>query len=354
MTSDCRIITTKLNLLTIFLFCLGIPVSAEKDVIRTTKILVGGDTMFNWGIAESKKKFGRNSALIGLRDIFSEADYRIVNLETPVIERGSPDPDKPYVFRAKDEDLLSLKDIGVDMVTLGNNHTMDHGVNGLLETFEFLSGFGIEYSGAGMNLAESWKPKTISINETVFRFISVSAIGEKRLFAKKNSPGSTPFWMDRIKKIPGKNKKKFPHIISVHWGEEYRPFPYSSQIKYAHEMIDSGFSAIVGHHPHVPQGIEKYRGGIIFYSLGNLVFGSRNQYLNHNMIAILHFKKKELMFCEIIPVFGKFQRSDHIVRTLDLPEAEEFLKEISDLSLQFKTKMEIRSGRGYIFFRKEK
>ncbi|MCE9500708.1 MAG: CapA family protein [Leptospira sp.] len=350
MTSNCIKSAGVFVFLTFFCFESG----SEPVAIRKTKILLGGDVMFNWGIEESKKKFGRNSALIGLRQIFAEADFRIVNLETPIIESALSDPEKPYVFHAKDEDLLSLRDIGVDMVFLGNNHTMDYGSRGLLETFDFLSGFGIEYAGAGKNIVEAFSPKLVSISGTTFSFSSVSAIGERRLFAKSGSRGAAPFEMDRIKRIPAKNKKKYPEIISVHWGQEYRPYPYQSQVRNAHTLIDTGFKAVIGHHPHIPQGIEKYKGGIIFYSLGNLIFGSRNQYLNHNLLAILHFENRELVLCEIIPVFGKFQNSDHIVYPLIGDAAENFLKEISVLSEPFKTKIEIKNGRGYVFFRKDK
>ncbi|HNC00055.1 MAG TPA: CapA family protein, partial [Leptospiraceae bacterium] len=133
---------------------------------------------------------------------------------------------------------------------------------------------------------------------------------------------------------------------------EYSPEPTKEQIKQGHELINSGFTAIIGHHPHIPQGIEKYKNGIIIYSLGNFLFGSRNQYLNHNIAVMLHFENNELIFCEVIPIFGKFQDAEHIVRPLPYSEAEDFLHEYSILCQNLNTKLEIKNGRGYIYIKK--
>ncbi|MBE7413411.1 MAG: CapA family protein [Leptospiraceae bacterium] len=315
------------------------------------KILVGGDVMFNWGIQELKTRKGNNAPLIQLKEIFQEADFRAINLETPVIKKASSDESKSYVFYSKEEDLLSLKEIGVDLVFLGNNHSMDYGIKGLKETFEHLSKLNFLYAGAGKNLEEASTPITVKINEIPFQFISVSMVGESRLFAQKKRGGIAP-WQKKF--LQNKRKDTSTKIFSIHWGEEYRPAPYPSQVTLAHSLIDSGFKVVVGHHPHIPQAIEKYKDGIILYSLGNLIFGSRNPYLTHNIIAILHFENEKLTLCEIVPVFGKFQNEEeHIVRPLEEKKANEFLREISILSEKRNTNIEIKNGRGFIYFRKE-
>lgn len=333
-----------------FFFFISLSVYGQTVHKRYVKLLIGGDVMFNWGISETKEKHGQNSSVIQLKNIFLEADFRAVNLESAVAKTAKPDPTKPYVFNATREDLLSLKDIGVDLVFLGNNHTMDYGEKGLTETLDILSGMDFLFVGAGKNLKEAQSPKKIQVQGTYFQFFSVSDIGEKRLFAAKEKPGIAPFSLEQISNQSNSQGVK---ILSIHWGEEYKPSPYPFQIKKAHTLIDSGFKVIVGHHPHIPQGIEKFRNGIIFYSLGNLIFGSRNTYLNHNFVSILHFEDDELTLCEIVPIFGKFQNSDHIVRPLAKEEANEFLQELSILSQKLNTEIVIKKGRGYIYFRKE-
>lgn len=318
--------------------------------MRYSKLLVGGDVMFNWGIQETKAKLGRNAPIIQLKNLFNEADFRAINLETSVTKKSLSDYEKPYVFNSSEEDLLSLKDIGVDLVFLGNNHTMDYGETGLAETLENLTDMNLLYVGAGKNLGEATSPIETEINGNFFQFFSVSEIGESRLFAKEKRAGIAPMQKSFFRKSKFNKAAK---ILSIHWGEEYRPTPYSSQISKAHLLIDAGVKVVVGHHPHIPQAIEKYKSGIIFYSLGNLIFGSRNSYLNHNLVSILHFEDGELTLCEIIPVFGKFQHGEHIVRPLEQMEASNFLHEISILCGQRNTKLEIANGRGYIYFRKE-
>ncbi len=323
---------------------------------RTLKILVAGDVMFNWGLRETRQKRGDFAPVEGLIPLFLEADLRMVNLETPIANsQEEMDESKSYVFNANPEDISLLKKINIDLVFLGNNHSMDYGKKGLEDTIENLKKENILFAGMGKNIKEAFRPNEISIRNKSLNLISVSNIGEARLFATDTKPGVAPFQLNRLKKIieEKENKDKI-QMLSVHWGVEYSPEPTKEQIKQAHELINFGFNVVIGHHPHIPQGVEKYKNGIILYSLGNFLFGSRNQYLNHNIAVMLHFDNKELLFCEIIPIFGKFQDSEHLVRPLPYQEAEDFLHEYSILSQNLNTKIDIKNGRGYIYFKNKK
>ena len=323
---------------------------------RTLKILVAGDVMFNWGLRETRQKRGDFAPVEGLIPLFLEADLRMVNLETPIANsQEEMDESKSYVFNANPEDISLLKKINIDLVFLGNNHSMDYGKKGLEDTIENLKKENILFAGMGKNIKEAFRPNEISIRNKSLNLISVSNIGEARLFATDTKPGVAPFQLNRLKKIieEKENKDKI-QMLSVHWGVEYSPEPTKEQIKQAHELINFGFNVVIGHHPHIPQGVEKYKNGIILYSLGNFLFGSRNQYLNHNIAVMLHFDNKELLFCEIIPIFGKFQDSEHLVRPLPYQEAEDFLHEYSILSQNLNTKIEVKNGRGYIYFKNKK
>ncbi|MBP9889356.1 MAG: CapA family protein [Leptospiraceae bacterium] len=334
-----------------------LPISSEVlKKPRTLKILVAGDVMFNWGLRETRQKRGEFAPVEGLIPLFQEADLRMVNLETPIANSEEEmDETKSYVFNAKIEDISLLKKINIDLVFLGNNHSMDYGKKGLEDTLENLKKENILFVGMGKNLKEAFLPNQIKIRNQSINIISVSNIGESRLFATETKPGVAPLQINRLKKILNEkeNQDKI-QLLSTHWGVEYSPEPTKQQIKQAHDLINLGFSAVIGHHPHIPQGIEKYKDGIIIYSLGNFLFGSRNQYLNHNIAVMLHFENQQLVFCEIIPIFGKFQNSEHLVRPLSYQEAENFLQEYSILCENLNTKIEIKNGRGYIYFRKRK
>ena len=236
---------------------------------RTLKILVAGDVMFNWGLRETRQKRGDFAPVEGLIPLFLEADLRMVNLETPIANsQEEMDESKSYVFNANPEDISLLKKI--NLVFLGNNHSMDYGKKGLEDTIENLKKENILFAGMGKNIKEAFRPNEISIRNKSLNLISVSNIGEARLFATDTKPGVAPFQLNRLKKIieEKENKDKI-QMLSVHWGVEYSPEPTKEQIKQAHELINFGFNVVIGHHPHIPQGVEKYKNGIILYSLRN-------------------------------------------------------------------------------------
>ncbi len=316
---------------------------------KTFRILVGGDVMFDWGLREVMQKKGFFAPVEKLLPLFEEVDFRMVNLETPVASSNIHiDKTKAYVFNAKQEELKVLNYLYVDLVFLANNHSMDYGKKGLQETLENLQKSKINFIGAGNNLEEAKRPYVLKSEHGNFYLYSRSAIGESRLFANDKKPGAAFFYPKELVEIASTKKNEDIYIASLHWGVEYNPEPTSTQINQAYALIDAGFKIVVGHHPHIPQGIEKYKDGIIVYSLGNFIFGSRNPYITHNILTIFHFQESKLLQCEVIPVFGKFQKSEHIIYPLTGKEAEEFLLEISVLSEKLGTKLEIENGKGYI------
>lgn len=326
--------------------------SLDSGVVRKPKffrILFAGDVMFDWGLRETMKRHGFYVPVIKLYNLFEEADFKIVNLETPVSESNIDiDKSKSYVFNARPEELKLLNFLNVNLVSLANNHSMDYGKKGLEETFNNLKKFNISSVGAGLNVLEANKPFNFSNAYGNFEVYAQSAIGETRLFATSNSSGAAYFTLEKL--IALEKADLVNRIAFLHWGIEYRPEPTKTQITQAKSLIDAGFVAVVGHHPHIPQGVQKYKNGIIIYSLGNFIFGSRNPYLNHNLAAMLHFQNNQLVVCELIPIFGKFQKSEHIIQPLEGEEANEFLLEIAVLSEKLGTKIEIKNGRGYVYF----
>ncbi|EMJ98607.1 MULTISPECIES: CapA family protein [unclassified Leptospira] len=380
------------------LYCAGVPESpsgSEKppeiqsnivDTIETrigkffgkeedpeiVKVLIGGDVMFNWGIRDTIKAKGELAPVKGLKSVFESADLRILNLETPVVSEKSWDHGKAYVFQAKESDLESMSFLGVDLVSLGNNHAMDHGPEGLEETLKFLGERKIASIGAGKNLEFAFRPWIWEGKDTNLRIYSATNVAEGRSHYAGQSPGVMPldpelilkkFQLEKSQPNSVRNgsknskgdKKSKPvspgkqfRILSLHWGVEYSPFPTIEQRKIAKTLADGGLDIIVGHHPHIPQGIEKIGNTIVFYSLGNLIFGSRNAYLNHNLIVILHIKRNKLINIELVPIFGKFQNEDHLVRPLEGKEAQDFLKEIAVLSQDLGTRVRIEEDRGWV------
>ncbi|EMO53382.1 CapA family protein [Leptospira noguchii] len=318
------------------------------------KLLAGGDVMFNWGIRDTIRKHGEIAPVEGLRSLFNEADFRMINLETPVVASKTEESKKAYIFTAHEKDLNSLKYLGVDMVFLGNNHSFDHGQQGMNETLDILNKNNILFVGAGKKLPEVLEPLNLNLKGSDLRIHSVTAIAEQAHYATSTRSGVAPFLFPSLKAtflektILPKNYPTSIRIVSLHWGVEYSPFPTSDQRKIARALIDSGVKIVIGHHPHIPQGVEVYKEGVILYSLGNLIFGSRNSYLNHNLIALLHIRRNRLERVELVPIFGKFQKEDHKIRPVTGSEAREFLHEIAVLSAELGTKLRVEGDRAFL------
>ncbi|TGK92081.1 CapA family protein [Leptospira brenneri] len=323
---------------------------------KSTKLWFGGDVMFNWGVRDSMRT---EDAYFPFRSFFSflkNFDFRFLNLETPILHKTpSADQRKSYVFFGERKDLMVLRMFGVDGVFLGNNHTMDFGENGLSDTLELLDEFGIQHAGAGKNTDEALVPITVTKQNTEYRIFSFSDTGETRLFSGFKSPGAAYFRVATAERLIKKTKPNQVNLLSVHWGVEYNPLPMDTERNAAKYLIGAGYKVIIGHHTHVPQGIEVFPKGVVIYSLGNFLFGSKNQYLKHNISVVLHFDGDKLLFVEVIPVFGKHQTTsgDHYFFPLDPKESENFLKEYSVLCKQLGTELVISGGRGYVFLDKE-
>lgn len=316
--------------------------------------------MFEWGVRETLSHLPPELIIKEMVPVFKEADFRMINLETPVLTDEISNkiifPNKSYIFKSKPEDINLLKLLSIDLAFLGNNHTMDYGMEGLFSTIHLLNERGIGYVGAGVNQNQAYTPFKVTISGIEFNIISANEYGLPESFASEKKPGIAKINFREISQIPSKEKnqysgKKENYIASLHWGMEYSPEPELYQRNFAHNLVDSGYIAVIGHHPHIYQGIEKYKNGIIFYSLGNFIFGSKNHLLSHNLLAMLHFEEDKLKMAEIIPVFGKFQESESFyIYPLEGEEADSFLKELYIQCNKLNTELEIKNGRGYINF----
>ncbi|TGM82578.1 CapA family protein [Leptospira levettii] len=345
-----------LELPTKYLYQFQTETGESLQVANSTKLWFGGDVMFNWGVRDSMRS---EDVFFPFRSFFrylDQFDFRFINLETPILHKApTADQRKSYVFYGERRDLTVLRALGINGVFLGNNHTMDFGENGLFETLDLLDEFKIFHTGAGKNTDHALQPILVKKGNTEFRLFSFSDTGETRLFSGTNSPGAAYFRVATAEKLIKKTKPGQVNVLSVHWGVEYNPTPMDTERNAAKYLINAGYKVIIGHHPHVPQGIEVFPKGIVVYSLGNFFFGSKNQYLKHNISVVTHFEGDKLLFVEVIPVFGKHQNlpGDHYFFPLGPREAETFLKEYAILCKQLGTELVISGGRGYVFFEKE-
>ena len=206
------------------------------------------------------------------------ADATIVNLESPVTTRGKR-VTKPFNFRMNPRFLSALTGGGIDIVSIANNHINDYGPRGLLDTISYLDSVGVRHVGAGRNSLEAYRPVIDTIRGREVAFLAYYGGGEAP-GAGKSSPGVARRDLERvcrdIRSLRDGGSSRYIVVI-LHWGTERATSPDGSQVAFAHALIDAGADAIVGHHPHVLQGIERYSRGVIAYSLGNFVFGGNDR-----------------------------------------------------------------------------
>jgi poly-gamma-glutamate capsule biosynthesis protein CapA/YwtB (metallophosphatase superfamily) len=314
------------SLIVLSLFLSASSISQDSKI----SMLFGGDCTF----ANSFETCVKDDFTYPFKKIrwITEAEITMVNLENPVSLRGTIIP-KKFNFRMNPKYLNVLKDAGVDIVTCANNHSYDYGRDALFDTMHYLDSVNIKHTGVGKDLEEARKPVIFNLKNKKIAFISYHGGGDWYP-ASKNSPGvlprNTKIIEEDIKRL--KEIEKVDYIIvNYHWGEEGSHKANGYQINLGHFTIDAGADIVIGHHPHVLQGIEKYKNGIIAYSLGNFIFGgnSRREY-DTMMIEILLESGK--IIPKVIPIHVSSWQADK----LEGKNAERVINNIIQYSKQFK------------------
>lgn len=234
----------------------------------------------NWFIAPMYDKRGGISGVLGdkMLNIMTSSDVMIANSEFTVSNRGVEIPNKMYTFRAKPERLSIYDEMGVDMVTLANNHVYDYGNDAFLDMLDAFDNYKIPHIGAGHNIEEAKKPFYFIINGYKFAFVSATR-AEKFILtpgATDTEPGVFRCYdptnmINLIKEL----RPSCDYVIPIiHFGRENSHDLEEEQVSSAKEYIDAGADMVVGHHAHTLQGIEIYNDKPIIYNLGNFLFNN--------------------------------------------------------------------------------
>ncbi len=203
------------------------------------------------------------------------ADITMVNEEFPFGTGGTQAPDKQFTFKTDPSYVKIFNEMGVDIVSLANNHVLDFGQDVLSQTFDTLDQAGIAYVGAGDSLERAGAWQTIEAGGRKVAFLSASRVIPVVGWDVRNSqPGvfttyDPALLVEQIQKADQENDLV---VVYVHWGIEKAETPEEYQRTMAKQYIDAGADLVVGAHPHVLQGIEYYKGVPVIYSLGNFMF----------------------------------------------------------------------------------
>ncbi len=242
-------------------------------------LLFAGDLYLTEQLQEKYGKSGISAAATsGLLSVTKDADIFMLNEEFPFGTTGEA-ADKQYTFRVNPKYVSLLPELGVDIVTLANNHMLDFGREPLTETLQTLDEAGILHVGAGENLKEASALKTMEAGGRIIGFLGATrVIPENSWTATSGNSGLfTTYDATKLLAEIREAKQSCDYVVVfVHWGIERNTTPEDYQKSLARQYIDAGADAVIGAHPHVLQGIEYYNGKPIFYSLGNFIFANRS------------------------------------------------------------------------------
>ncbi len=270
---------------------------------RDTRIIFGGDVMLSRFVGKlARERRDPASPMRDLAAILAPADIAFVNLEAPFSDRGKP-VESGMIFKAEPEMIGALELAGIDIVSTANNHSRDCNGYGVEFTLDWLARHGIATVGSAKTAEAAHAGTILTRNETRFGFLG---------YTYDQSNGNHKDVDDRIagvdveqmqRDVAELRKRADVAIVSMHAGVEYAPRPNRQQIEFARAAIEAGASVVVGHHPHVVQPWERIGEGVVFYSLGNLVFDQfQREETQHGALARVKFSGAKLVQAEIVPV----------------------------------------------------
>lgn len=264
-----------------------------------------------------------------LVDEMRGADLMMLNNEFPYSLRGVKTPDKSYTFRADPKRVQILEEMGVDIVSLANNHALDYGPDALEDTFTTLEEAGIEYVGAGRNMDRAKAPIYFTVKGKKIAFIAASrVIFAMDWYATDTRLGMVGTYDPAIILESVKEAKENSDyvIIYVHWGVERQDTPEKYQRTLAKQYIDAGADAVIGCHPHVMQGFEFYKGKPIAYSLGNYWFNNTTREAG---LLKLYLEPNDTVRVQFLPTMGSKAYTYPITEASDRKKYFEYLEKIS-------------------------
>jgi hypothetical protein len=252
-------------------------------------------------------------AFANVMEPLRSADIRFGHAERAYSERGQWNPQSgPQAPRRLPAVAAGFKSVPFHVLSIASNHTGDWGPDAVEDTVETFEKLGIPTVGSGRTIAEARRPAIIEAKGLRIAFLGYVSVIPVQTWATDNRAGCAPMRahtyyepyeyqpgsLARIVTVPFeddlenlvsdvKNAKSQADLVfvSLHWGLHFQPKPCDYQPIVAHAAIDAGATAILGHHPHQPQGVEIYKGAVIYYSIGNFTFGLSRKGSSHCLPA---------------------------------------------------------------------
>jgi poly-gamma-glutamate capsule biosynthesis protein CapA/YwtB (metallophosphatase superfamily) len=309
-------------------------------------LIAVGDIMLGGRARRRIKELGRDYPFGAVLPILQRAPIVLGNLEGPLAQKAQK-LERNFSYRVKPKLASSLLRAGINVVTLANNHLVDCGREGVLETLEALAAAGVTPLGAAANEPAAHEP--VIREAGGLRIGLLGYYWNRRCAATAKLPGSAMGVFEELEADIRKLRSQVDRVVvTFHWGRPYQPEPSPRARAKALFAIDCGAHAVVGHHPHIIQEVEIYRRCPIFYSIGNFAFGSGNSRAEGLMLGFRFEEARTVVKVYPLYVKNRDPRVNYQPKLLRGNAAERMLRRLIKISPRGGTLLEIERGTGLL------
>ncbi len=259
------------------------PAEGEPSVAR---LLAVGDINLGRKVGQEILKGDTTYPFVAVRETLATYDWVFGNLESQLSDQNgeTQDPRNNLIFTGPPDGSSALRAAGVTVVSTANNHALDYGVRGLRQTLANLDASGVCHAGTAMDSSDLYRPVVVERGGIRIALLACTDVMniEDPMWKRHVACADTSLVLPSIRSL--RDSVDFI-VVSFHGGEEYADFPTARTKQFARQVIAGGADLFLGHHPHVPYGVEEYRGKLIVYSLGNFVFWQPDRFWTQRSFA---------------------------------------------------------------------
>jgi poly-gamma-glutamate capsule biosynthesis protein CapA/YwtB (metallophosphatase superfamily) len=310
-------------------------------------IVAGGDVIGDRSTRTIIANQGGAAVFGGIKRALIDGDLTLVNLETPLTYGGDAQTWKDVVFKGDPRLAPALAGAGIDVVTMANNHAGDQGDRGLLDSLRYLRAAGVKACGAGRDLADARAARFFIVDGLRVAFVGFTDVLPVGFPATPTSPGTSPGRSDvnAVKAVVRAAAKKADFVVVTwHWNYELTTAPSWLEASEGRAVIDAGADLVIGHHPHVLQGVQAYHGGFIAWSTGNLVFDRQGGACAQSMLVRAQVSESRIKV-RLVPVSIAY---DGRPRVATGGAAAAILSRVKSFSAHLGTRVNVLDGVGYV------
>ncbi|HVM68914.1 MAG TPA: CapA family protein, partial [Gaiellaceae bacterium] len=270
-------------------------------VVRPVVLAAGGDVNLGDRIGAAIADGGPDAPWAHVAPLLRAADLAVVNLECAVSDRGAPAA-KQYVFRGAPRSLGGLARAGVDAVSVANNHAYDYGAEAFLDTLAHARRHGVAPFGGGRDLAAARRPVVLErggLRVALLGYSDVRPLGVDAAPGKPGTARADTGWI--AEDVRAARRRADVVVVYFHWGAELARTPDGRQRAFAEAALGAGAAVVLGAHPHVLQPLERRRGAVVAWSLGNFVFGAVSPGTTETGVLLVRLARDGARGAELVP-----------------------------------------------------